>query len=95
MKKSPSNQLKENIPDNYNKRSESPIGKESYRAQKNQKPEINHQRPNNFENILNGLILLKNSIDANEGAGMSKEKNFKKYNDYFKKQKELVEKSEK
>lgn len=87
--------MKENIPDKYNKRAESPITTENNKNNKNYKTEHTQQKSNNFENILNGLILLKNSIDCTDGAPSNKEKNFKKYNDYFKKQKELVEKSEK
>lgn len=88
--------MKENIPDNYpNRKIESPLTKEGYKNQRNHKIDNSQPKPNNFENILNGLILLKNSIDSAEGGCTNKEKNFKKYNDYFKKQKELVEKSEK
>jgi hypothetical protein len=48
-----------------------------------------------FENIMNGILLLKNSVDhPTDAKVINKDKNYKKYNHFFKKQKELVEQSE-
>jgi hypothetical protein len=58
----------------------------------------NHQNNlNPFENIMSSFQLLKNSIDqsSDHKGGSSKDKNYKKYNEFFKRQKELVEQSEK